>query len=587
VVSDVTVSGRPAEVRTTRLRKAATALYGTLGTVMVITLALFTITATQTPPPAIAEIAPQAAEQIKEAPKSQTSESGSAEGGGLGGVAAVAETTTTLPAVPGATTTTTARIERARVRRCVGSPPRQTEDPQSPPCVPFWEGDNGGATAKGVTRDTITLVAPCPNVPCGGPRQQTHKAYEAYLNKRFELYGRRLRIEFAADGGNAECVKQKAAVTELDATFKPFAVLDTNQANGACFHLEAGRRGIISGVSNDLFAESELQALHPYMWEYSMAYEGLFSGIGDMICGRLQGGKAKYSPAVALQQADRKFGVVLQVAERDGDISLRPLQRAMAKCGAKLDVQITQRFGLNDPNGATEAQRAVAELTDKKITSVVCLCWIFREQYMPAAATNQNYFPEWILSSYGMNDTGWVQTYWTPEQRRSVIGVGSRTPSLTQPNDPACYAATEGDPTVTCGADRGGGQSSDGADHSGKTKIPDAWNVYRTLLLIASGIQMAGPNLTPATFAAGLQSTKFAYPPDDPTHAGDVGFLDGDHSMADTLVEYWWSETSPRPNGEERGALCYVDHGARRRVGAWPQQRDPFYQPLCDNSGDP
>ena len=268
-----------------------------------------------------------------------------------------------------------------------------------------------------------------------------------------------LHIDFAVDGGNRSCVDQKAAVAHIAETKKPFAVVDTNQANGACFHQEAARRKIVSGVSNDLFAEAELQALHPYMWQYSMAYEGLFSAIGEMICGRLHPGKAVYSSDATIKASERRFGVVLQVAERDGDISLRPLQREMAKCGATLDVQITQSFAVNSPEGSTEAQRAVIDLQDKKVTTVVCLCWINREQFMAAAATNQRYFPEWIMSSYGMNDTGWVQTYWTPEQRGAVMGVGSRAPSLTQRNDPTCYAATEGDPTTTCGADRGGGQA--------------------------------------------------------------------------------------------------------------------------------
>src|SRR5687768_11157954 len=42
--------------------------------------------------------------------------------------------------------------------RCVGSPPRQTEDPLSPPCVPYFEGDNFGDTYQGVTEDEVKLV---------------------------------------------------------------------------------------------------------------------------------------------------------------------------------------------------------------------------------------------------------------------------------------------------------------------------------------------------------------------------------------------------------------------------------------------
>src|SRR5581483_1230418 len=41
---------------------------------------------------------------------------------------------------------------------CVGSPPRQTEDPLSPPCVPYWRGDNGGATYQGVSASQIVVL---------------------------------------------------------------------------------------------------------------------------------------------------------------------------------------------------------------------------------------------------------------------------------------------------------------------------------------------------------------------------------------------------------------------------------------------
>src|SRR5207244_2206863 len=42
---------------------------------------------------------------------------------------------------------------------CVGNPPRQTEDPLSPPCVPSFHGANGGATAAGVSATEIRVIA--------------------------------------------------------------------------------------------------------------------------------------------------------------------------------------------------------------------------------------------------------------------------------------------------------------------------------------------------------------------------------------------------------------------------------------------
>src|SRR5688500_5249134 len=56
-------------------------------------------------------------------------------------------------AVPGG-----APIKTASTKRCVGNPPRQTEDPLSPPCVAVFTGDNGGATYQGVTREEVRVL---------------------------------------------------------------------------------------------------------------------------------------------------------------------------------------------------------------------------------------------------------------------------------------------------------------------------------------------------------------------------------------------------------------------------------------------
>ncbi|HEX9889545.1 MAG TPA: hypothetical protein VGA69_08725 [Nitriliruptorales bacterium] len=45
-------------------------------------------------------------------------------------------------------------------KRCVKTPQgaRQTEDPLSPPCVGYFEGDNGGATYQGVSGDELRIA---------------------------------------------------------------------------------------------------------------------------------------------------------------------------------------------------------------------------------------------------------------------------------------------------------------------------------------------------------------------------------------------------------------------------------------------
>ena len=50
--------------------------------------------------------------------------------------------------LPGPAAAPTGVGKNPSAKRCVGSPPRQTEDPLSPPCVGYFEGDNFGATAR-------------------------------------------------------------------------------------------------------------------------------------------------------------------------------------------------------------------------------------------------------------------------------------------------------------------------------------------------------------------------------------------------------------------------------------------------------
>src|SRR5687768_16669513 len=50
------------------------------------------------------------------------------------------------------------RAKNPSTKRCVGNPPRQSEDPLSPPCAAFFDGDNQGATYQGVTKDEIRVL---------------------------------------------------------------------------------------------------------------------------------------------------------------------------------------------------------------------------------------------------------------------------------------------------------------------------------------------------------------------------------------------------------------------------------------------
>lgn len=104
--------------------------------------------------------------------------------------------------------------------------------------------------------------------------------------------------------------------------------------------------------------------------------------------------------------------------------------------------------------------------------------------------------------------------------------------------------------------------------------------VYNQLSLLAAGIQEAGPHLTPATFATGLQGAELPNTGagSAPLWQAPVGFGPGDHSMLGgdyTVVRYAPDLPSVRPWVDgQLGTWCYLDAGRRFRVGEFPRDAE-------------
>lgn len=525
-------------------------VYSALSLALLVVLGTLTVTTTQTPPPAIAEFAPQAVEKIEEAPPEQSSESGEGEGGAPGEQAAASTSTTTPGSVGGERPT----VSQARLRRCFGDPPRQTEDPQSPPCVPFFEGDNGGATARGVTADEIR-VAVTRNM------DEAHmRTIEAYFNKRFEFYGRKLKLTMTGSFGSA-CTSQRAEAVSID-SLEMFAATDAGTANSACLYDELARRKIIVSEVSYAFTEPQAAARHPYLWSYLMGVDRMMAATGEMACARLAGGTAAYSTDPATREKPRTYGVILQTANRDSELPVTSLTDALARCG--ITVKETVAYDFAQDNG-TRGRDAVTRMQAAEVTTIICVCIIFVEATLGPSATAQNYYPEWVISSYGSNDFDvLVKSSWSgSRQRQALFGITVQPPQRPLSKEPAWAAYTEVDPNLR-------------VDHATSINLI---TLYRSLLLLGSGIQLAGPKLTPETFASGLQRATFPNPA-DPTNSGAVGFLGPDHGMTDDAAEFWWSESVTGADGTA-GGLCYVDAGTRRRPGRWPRGPAAFFVEPC------
>lgn len=126
-----------------------------------------------------------------------------------------------------------------------------------------------------------------------------------------------------------------------------------------------------------------------------------------------------------------------------------------------------------------------------------------------------------------------------------------------------------------------------GGDQSVSSQ-PDGRGFYQELMLLASGIQMAGPRLTPQSFADGLHTTTFPNPgaATAPFYRGTVGFANGDPVMVDDYTAFWLdTRTTGQEVGQSTGinqskAMCAVELGRRWTESTWPRV-DRYYQGPC------
>lgn len=112
---------------------------------------------------------------------------------------------------------------------------------------------------------------------------------------------------------------------------------------------------------------------------------------------------------------------------------------------------------------------------------------------------------------------------------------------------------------------------------------------YWDLLVLASGIQAAGPTLTPEAFQSGLYRTKFSNPGcgGPPVYQACVGFGPGNHTMLQDIALVWYNpqgsprDTDPEVGGATSGGYCYLDGGRRCRPGQSPAGKRPFFEGPC------
>jgi hypothetical protein len=536
-------------------------------TAVLLLLGLVALNASQPAPPTVAEFAPAALDQIKDAPDRQSSDVGDAPGAVT---ASSSPTPTARPTPPGPSPTPSGPPVN-RQFHCVGNPPRQIEDPQSPPCVPGWQGDNGGATAPGVTRDEIRVVAPYGTFLTGDPTPQW-QAMVKFFNSRFEFYGRKIILKpLYATGDNfaypVPADMQKDATKAAD-EYKAFASLGYPDRKGAehTYYDTLADKKVISVIGRETAkgTEAYFRKRAPYQWNRGAAIDTQMKNYGQFLCREWVGRPLHYGgPAWPFTPAPsaRKFGVLVTETTDHTVPDVKPLTDILKACNAPPFVVTapetqSQQDGVNPMLGMIQA----------KVTSIVCVCDVGSARDFLNGAEAQSYRPEWLMGSYVNGDVDNSFSTSPPTQTVNVFGTSFLDKFLPIQQAFWFRAMHEGDPSVPTPTNAG----------------PIA--TYQDLLLLASGIQMAGPHLTPQTFADALHRTVFPNPDANgpPYYQGRVGFEGGTYSMRMTASTFWYDQsTGGVDDPSTPGRVCHVRHGVRYEYGDWPKEDPPYKQTSC------
>ncbi len=372
----------------------------------------------------------------------------------------------------------------------------------APPCVKPFKGDNGGATATGVTADSIKVVVyiadpaknPLQVAQVGGAgadvspatARETYQGYIDLFAKYYETYGRKVDVTyFDGTGGPSDEVAARADAKAI-ADMKPFAVLNgANQTPAWADELVAN--GIVCLGNCSLALPTAFIEDHPgFLFGTGPTPEQAADLTAKLVTSLLKGKKAEYA-GNALKNKTRVFGVAhYDTIDGQQTAAFARLKQQLTKGGVKIAADLP--FLLDLAKAQENARTMIAKLKDAGVTTVVYTGDPLTPASLTKEATAQNYFPEWVIGSNVLVDIALFGRTFDQEQWQHAFGLAL---NATNTNQDARQSYNL---------------------YQWEYGTPPPNNTYGVIIVdpspLFAGIHLAGPNLTPQTFAAGM----FRYP---------------------------------------------------------------------------
>jgi hypothetical protein len=429
----------------------------------------------------------------------------------------------------------------------------------APPCFAF-DGANGGATAPGVTADTVdvsyrltaegnvmALLAELSGLPIDedtGDLERTAQGLIDYFNETFQLYGR--HIELKSFQGRGQLLQetfgagQDAAGNDaIRAAQELHSFADVTGLTQP--YADALARNHVIGIGAPYMSREWFAQRRPYAWSSTPDCTSVGEAGSEYMNARLAGRKALFA-GDALRGRTRRVAVIAP-DNLEYQQCLATSLDAIEAAGNHVDLVLD--YVLDLAQAQPQAASLLARLKDADVTTVACFCDPLLLLSLAGDATRQDWFPEWLVTGVGFLDLDLVGRFiaaTAPGQWDHAFGLS-----------PAAAPAAPGESE--------GYRAYKAVRDDEPSMFVDV--IYYQLLPLALGIQMAGPDLTPDNFETGL----LAYP-EATGPAGTWDWRPGSYTPAVDARELWWDPDAP--SGFDGLPGAYVDGGKRYRLGELP-----------------
>ena len=459
-----------------------------------------------------------------------------------------------------------------------------------PFCVNPWpEGsDNGGETAPGVTATEVKVIAyvpndqmmaagtggqPAVNQATGEPASagdsviDTLAIYEYAVEnlQSFQLWGRTPVVEIVEASGVDEAAQRADALAVIDK--QPFLVADlTATATGGApiFSAAVAAQEIVvasASTSSEIGAEQS-----PYRWNYASDTDAAPILAASFLGKTLTGGTAQYAGDEAMTTQPRSFGAVYPTT----GFNLDAFNEALADNGGE---PLTEAVEFDPADAAQIGEQAptiINRLKSSGVTSVVLFANNAVITPLMAAATAQDYNPEWIFTGFAFQDFDGFARGYDQEQMRHAFGISGLFPYVEVGDEYDYFTVFN----WYWGTQAGNNWAITGG-------VADF--VYR-------GMHYAGPTLNAENFKAGL----FSAPALGGAATGTVVYQTGyGNTTAMPYEEYaqlgtdvalaWWNADLEGPSQvvgiPGLGKFVYLDEGKRYNYTGLPDEEPVFFDP--------